>query len=88
MEIKNNFAGVHMNFRVTLNVHRMRRRSKNPETHVYIPNLYQKPTMIMEMLFYYSNKSTKKKRINETLNPALASVPVLCKRLLVDQMSG
>jgi hypothetical protein len=30
----------------------------------------------MEMLFYYSNKSTKKKRINETLNPALASVPV------------
>ncbi len=35
MEIKNNFAGVHMSFRVMLHVHRMRQLSRNPETHVY-----------------------------------------------------
>ena len=35
MEIKNNSAGVDMNFQVKLNVHRMRRMSRNPETHVY-----------------------------------------------------
>jgi len=60
MEIENNFAGVHMSFRVSLRVHKMHRRSRTPETHMYIESVPKKTMMIMEMSFYYSNKSAKK----------------------------